>query len=360
MIDDEGPGELRRSRPFPQDPFLVRAKDESGNGSAGRASSKARFINIEHRCGTSAVRQLIRPEFENGGCPAGVLNPVIDGVANGALLVPEVRLHDRCQAAELSPDHLPASRRRAGRLAGKISNAGQDACDHLMVFSQLPHGVPKIGPDPQQLSEQAGVLTMVMCRQCRAEGQTVRYQPPRPAPSQDLPAGRAVAAEQLHAPERADGSMPPRGRPLERPPKRDPFRSRASMPGAVRHQHATRHTSNQARGPGSQTSSPPSPPPIDVAYRSSACKRVGGHRQPAQITRICTTSVLAGIDTASTHIGGYRPQAVTSCDNRALRGSGASWRRIAEYLRPVLRLYGPGSGTQIDHIWAGAAGLGAP
>jgi hypothetical protein len=280
MIDDEGPGELRRSRPFPQGSSLVRAKDESGNGSAGRASSKARFINIEHRCGTSAVRKLIRPEFENGGCPAGVLNPVIDGVANGALLVPEVRLHDRCQAAELSPDHLPASGRRAGRLAGKIANAGQDACDHLMVFSQLSHGVPKdrAGPAAAQRASRRPHRGDVPTVSSRRPDSALPA--PRPAPSQDLPAGRAVAAEQLHAPERADGSMPPRGRPLERPPKRNPFRSRASMPGAVRHQHATRHTSNQARGPGSQTSSPPSPPPIDVAYRSSACKRVGGHRQP--------------------------------------------------------------------------------
>src|SRR5256885_2839016 len=85
----------------------------------------------------------LRPEFENGGRPAGVLDPVIDGVPDSALLVAEVRLHDRCQAAELSPDDLPASGRGAGRLAGKISNAGQDACDHLMVFSQLPHDIPE-------------------------------------------------------------------------------------------------------------------------------------------------------------------------------------------------------------------------
>jgi hypothetical protein len=149
-----------------------------------------------------------------------------------------------------------------------------------MVFSQLSHGVPKdrAGPAAAQRASRRPHRGDVPTVSSRRPDSALPA--PRPAPSQDLPAGRAVAAEQLHAPERADGSMPPRGRPLERPPKRNPFRSRASMPGAVRHQHATRHTSNQARGPGSQTSSPPSPPPIDVAYRSSACKRVGGHRQP--------------------------------------------------------------------------------
>src|SRR6516225_5585432 len=90
----------------------------------------------------------LRPEFENGGCTAGVLDPVIDGIADSALLVTEVRLHDRCQAPQLSPDHLPASGRGTGRLAGQISDAGQDACDHLMVFSQLPHDIAKVGPDP--------------------------------------------------------------------------------------------------------------------------------------------------------------------------------------------------------------------
>jgi Major Facilitator Superfamily len=54
MIEHESPGELRRSGPFPQGSFLVQAKDQSGNGSAGHASSKPRFISIEHRCGTAA------------------------------------------------------------------------------------------------------------------------------------------------------------------------------------------------------------------------------------------------------------------------------------------------------------------
>ena len=49
-----------------------------------------------------------------------------------------------------------------GRLAGTISDRSQDACDHLMVFGQLPHDVPKIGPDPQQLSKQASVLALVV------------------------------------------------------------------------------------------------------------------------------------------------------------------------------------------------------
>lgn len=105
---------------------------------------------------------LLRPELENGGCPAGVLDLVIEGVADGTLLVAEVRLHDRCQATELSPDHLPAFGRAMGRLAGTISDRSQDACDHLMVFGQLPHDVPKIGPDSQQLSKQASVLALVV------------------------------------------------------------------------------------------------------------------------------------------------------------------------------------------------------
>jgi len=38
MIEDESTGELRRSAPYPRAISLVRAKPESGNGPAGRAS----------------------------------------------------------------------------------------------------------------------------------------------------------------------------------------------------------------------------------------------------------------------------------------------------------------------------------
>jgi len=193
-------------------------------------------------------------------CP----EPVTDGVADGALLVAGVRLHDRCQAAELSPDHLPASGRRAGRLAGKISNAGQDACDHLMVFSQLPHGVPKIGPDPQQLSEQVGVLTVVMCRQCRAEGQTVRYQPPGlrrakicPQAAQLLP-NSCMRLSELTAPcHRAAGLSSGHQNVI-------PFGP--APPCLALSATSTRYGTHRIKQRlGSQTSSPPSPPPIDVA-----------------------------------------------------------------------------------------------
>jgi hypothetical protein len=105
---------------------------------------------------------LLPPELENGGGPAGVLDLVIEGVADGTLLVAEVRLQDRGQATELSPDPLPAFGRGLGRLAGTISDRSQDACDHLMVVGQLPHDIPEIGPDPQQLSKQASVLAVVV------------------------------------------------------------------------------------------------------------------------------------------------------------------------------------------------------
>lgn len=204
----------------------------------------------------------LRPEFENGGCPAGVLDPVIDGAADSALLVAEVRLHDRCQAAELSPDHLPASGRGTGRLAGKISNAGQDACDHLMVFSQLPHDVPKIGPDSQQLSEQAGILTLVMCRQCRAEGQAVRQQA---APGlrrariclqivQLLPKS-CMRLGELTAPCRHAASV------LSGHQNAVPFGP--APPCLALSATSTRHCTHRInRGPGSQTSRSPILPPI--------------------------------------------------------------------------------------------------
>ena len=204
----------------------------------------------------------LRPEFENGGCPASVLDPVIYGVADSALLVTEVRLPDRGQAPELSPDHLPASGRGTSRLAGQISNAGQNACDHLMIISQLPHDIPKVGPDQQQLTEQTGILTSVMCRQGRAEGQAVRQQP---APGLrrakvclqivQLLAKSSMRLRELTAPCHGAASIlsghQTRSLPVPAPPC-------LALPAT-----STRHGTHRInRGPGSQTSSSPILPPI--------------------------------------------------------------------------------------------------
>jgi haloalkane dehalogenase len=107
-----------------------------------------------------------------------------------------------------------------------------------MVFGQLPHDIPKVGPDSQQLTEQASILAVVVRRQRRAERHAAHHQPAtaRRGVKIGLQVVQLLSKTGMRLAELTAPCQCPAG--ILTGDQCGPLQFCASMPGAVRHRHA--------------------------------------------------------------------------------------------------------------------------
>jgi hypothetical protein len=114
--------------------------------------------------------------LEHGPRPSGVCNAVVEGGADGAFFVSEMRLHDRGEAIELASQFGKALRWSGLPLKDQDTDLTQDRGYRRVVAGQVPDRRGKVWPGIEQLSEHAVVFAPVMRGQGRAERQAVDLQ----------------------------------------------------------------------------------------------------------------------------------------------------------------------------------------
>jgi hypothetical protein len=100
--------------------------------------------------------------LEHGPRPSGVWHAVVEGGADGAFFVSEMRLHDRGEAIDFAPQSRKALRWSGLPRKGQGPDLMQDRGYRGVVVDQVPDRRGKVWPGIEQLGEHAVVFALVM------------------------------------------------------------------------------------------------------------------------------------------------------------------------------------------------------
>src|ERR1039457_225883 len=114
---------------------------------------------------------------EHGPRPSGAWHAMVEGGADGAFFVSEMRLHDRGEAIELTSQLRKALRWSGLPHKGQGPDLMQDRGYRGVIAGQVPDRRGQVWPGIEQLCEHACVFAPVTrCQGC-AERQAVDLQP---------------------------------------------------------------------------------------------------------------------------------------------------------------------------------------
>jgi hypothetical protein len=99
---------------------------------------------------------------EHGSRPSGVWHAVVEGGADGAFFVSEMRLHDRGEAIELTSQFRKALRWSGLAQKGQGPDLMQDRGYRGVVAGQVPDRRGQVWPGIEQLCEHAVLFAPVM------------------------------------------------------------------------------------------------------------------------------------------------------------------------------------------------------
>ncbi len=143
----------------PSRPEVQVSSRAAGYGPFGRPVGSHRQYRA---LGGMSVHAITEPQHHLR--PAGVGYSMVQRLAEGSLLIAEVRVHDRRQSVELTLDRLQVRATRAGGGLSELGHSRQDRRDRVVVLDELRDGPRKVRAFAQQLNEQPGVLTPVVRR----------------------------------------------------------------------------------------------------------------------------------------------------------------------------------------------------
>ena len=100
--------------------------------------------------------------LEHGPRPSGIWHAVVEGGADGAFFVSEMRLHDRGETIEFASQFRKALRWSGLPLKGQGPDLMQDRGYRGVVVDQVPDRRGQVWPGIEQLGEHAVVFAPVM------------------------------------------------------------------------------------------------------------------------------------------------------------------------------------------------------